>query len=72
MEIVLLLGFADVIFRRERTDDWKYVCGSQAIPVATLRKYSHGSVFPQLGPISFTQSVKNLLLLARMKQQHKL
>ena len=29
-EIVLLLGFADVIFRRERSDDRKYVCASQA------------------------------------------
>ena len=26
MEIVLLLGFADVIFWRERSDDWKYIC----------------------------------------------
>ena len=30
MEIVLPLGFADVIFRRERSDDRKYVCGSRA------------------------------------------
>ena len=30
-EIVLLFGFAGVIFRRERSDDRKYVCGSQAI-----------------------------------------
>ena len=29
-EIVLLLGSADVIFRRERSDDQKYVCASQA------------------------------------------
>ena len=29
-EIVLLLGFVDVIFRRERSDDRKYVCASQA------------------------------------------
>ena len=29
-EIVLPLGFADVIFRRERSDDRKYVCCSQA------------------------------------------
>ena len=29
-EIVLPLMFADVIFRRERSDDRKYVCGSQA------------------------------------------
>ena len=29
-EIVLSLMFADVIFRRERSDDRKYVCGSQA------------------------------------------
>ena len=26
----MLLGFADVIFRRERSDDRKYVCASQA------------------------------------------
>ena len=30
MEIVLSLGFADAIFRRERSDDRKCVCGSQA------------------------------------------
>ena len=30
MEIVLPLGFADVIFGRERSDDRKYACGSQA------------------------------------------
>ena len=29
-EIVWPLGFADVIFRRERSDDRKYVCCSQA------------------------------------------
>ena len=29
-EIVLPLGLPDVIFRRERSDDRKYVCGSQA------------------------------------------
>ena len=29
-EIVLPHGFADVIFRRERSEDWKYVCCSQA------------------------------------------
>ena len=29
-EIILSLMFADVIFRRERSDDRKYVCGSQA------------------------------------------
>ena len=29
-EIVLSLMFVDVIFRRERSDDWKYVCDSQA------------------------------------------
>ena len=29
-EIVLPLGFADAIFRRERSDDRKCVCGSQA------------------------------------------
>ena len=32
MEIVLLLGFADTIFRRERSDDRKCVCASQATP----------------------------------------
>ena len=30
MEIVLLLGFTDAIFRRERSDDRKCVCASQA------------------------------------------
>ena len=30
MEIVSLLGFADAIFRRERSDDRKCVCASQA------------------------------------------
>ena len=30
-EIVLSLGFADAIFRRERSDDRKCVCGSQAM-----------------------------------------
>ena len=30
-EIVLSLGFADAIFRRERSDDRKCVCASQAI-----------------------------------------
>ena len=29
-EIVLSLGFADAIFRRERSDDRKCVCASQA------------------------------------------
>ena len=29
-EIVLPLGFADIIFRRERSEDWKYVCCPQA------------------------------------------
>ena len=28
-EIVLPLGFADIIFRRERSEDWKYVCCPQ-------------------------------------------
>ena len=38
MEIVLALGFADVIFRRERSDDRKYVCGSQARTETTTIK----------------------------------
>ena len=29
-EIVLPLRFADSIFRRERSEDWKYVCCPQA------------------------------------------
>ena len=29
-EIVLPLRFADIIFRRERSEDWKYVCCPQA------------------------------------------
>ena len=32
-EIVLLLGFADAIFRRERSDDRKCVCCSQATQI---------------------------------------
>ena len=35
MEIVLLLGFADAIFRRERSDDRKCVCASQATKLLT-------------------------------------
>ena len=35
-EIVLPLGFADVILRRERSDDRKYLCGSQARRALTL------------------------------------
>ena len=31
MEIVLPLGFADAIFRRERSDNQKYVCRSLAM-----------------------------------------
>ena len=31
MEIVLPVTFTDVIFRRKRGSDRKYVCGSQAI-----------------------------------------
>ena len=31
MEIVLPLGFADAIFRRERSDNQKYVCCSLAM-----------------------------------------
>ena len=38
MEIVLALGFADVIFRSERSDDRKYVCGSQARTETTTIK----------------------------------
>ena len=37
-EIVLSLMFADVIFRRERSDDRKYVCGSQASCGRKLRE----------------------------------
>ena len=35
-EIVLQLGFADAIFQRERSDDWKCVCFSQASPQIPL------------------------------------
>ena len=38
MEIVLLLGFADAIFRRERSDDRKCVCASQAKLTRQLMK----------------------------------
>ena len=41
-----------VIFRRERSDDWKYICCSQAMP--TLAKGKSGS---------FTKSCEILLLL---------
>ena len=47
-EIVLLLGVADVIFRRERSDDRKYVCPSQATAVQKgLNNYDlpHYSLF---------------------------
>ena len=36
MEIVLSVGFTDVIFRRERSDNRKYVCRSHASIVCTL------------------------------------
>ena len=35
-EIVLLLGFADVIFRSERSDDREYVCASQPTVAANF------------------------------------
>ena len=37
MEIILLLGFTDVIFRRERSDDRKYSCRLQAIKHVSVR-----------------------------------
>ena len=37
-EIVLPLGFADTIFRRERSDDRKCVCCSQARQRVTMVK----------------------------------
>ena len=40
MEIVLLLGFADAIFRRQRSDDRKCVCASQASWSRAQPKYS--------------------------------
>ena len=39
MEIVLLLGFADAIFRRQRSDDRKCVCASQAKLTSTFSQY---------------------------------
>ena len=36
MEIVSVLGFTDAIFRRQRSDDWKCVCCSQARPNLTV------------------------------------
>ena len=38
MEIVLQLEIADVIFRRERSDDRKYVSSSQAKSKAPFNK----------------------------------
>ena len=42
MEIVSLLGFADAIFRKERNDDRKCVCASQASSLhASTKKKIH-------------------------------
>ena len=41
-EIVLPLGFADAIFRRERSDDRKCVCCSQATVVTAIFKTRNG------------------------------
>ena len=47
MEIVLLLGFADAIFRRERSDDRKCVCASQASQKVAVfkRRFIYNSFF---------------------------
>ena len=42
-EIDLPVGFAGVIFRRERSDNRKYVCGSQATKVKEKRNKSNNS-----------------------------
>ena len=47
-EIVLPLGFADVIFRRERSDDRKYVCGSQATDQILNTSTIHSWINPLL------------------------
>ena len=45
METVLLLVFPDVTFRRERNDDRKYVCGSQASQsITNLKTQSETSI----------------------------
>ena len=44
-EIVLSLVFADVIFRRERNDDRKYVCGSQASFIEETIFYYYSNLF---------------------------
>ena len=57
------LGFADVIFRRERSDDRKYVCGSQA---------RSGQVEPQIvrRPLqSFIPCLFSLLVTVKLKPE---
>ena len=55
-EIVWLLGFADAIFRRERSDDRKCVCCSRAtqIWVVLLIGHLHKDVILLLRPESFS------------------
>ena len=55
-EIVWLLGFSDAIFRRERSDDRKCVCCSQAtqIWVVLLIGHLHNDVILLLRPESFS------------------
>ena len=43
-EIDLPVGFAGVIFRRERSDNRKYVCGSQATKFKEKRNESNNSL----------------------------
>ena len=40
-EIVFLVGFADVISRRERSDDRKYVCCSRATFSSAIQLFLH-------------------------------
>ena len=54
-EIVLSFMFADVIFRRERGDDRKYVCGSQS---TIAFKIEQMRVYLFLLILSYTNQVK--------------
>ena len=46
MEIVLPLGFADAIFRRERSDGRKCVCASQASTTSTIASLCSSILLP--------------------------
>ena len=65
MEIVLLLGFADAIFRRERSDDRKCVCASQAI----LRGIKKGMLTVKLWDDIFLQCFLTFFLVIPRRRQ---